>query len=100
MLMICCGLLMQSARCYLLGRLRNAERPPMLFNTVISSCLHHQRMDLVTQLFRVMDREGVQRDAVSWNLAIRAQVDVLYLLRVAWSSRSMPVMAATNTSIK
>ncbi|KAK9790134.1 hypothetical protein WJX73_004372 [Symbiochloris irregularis] len=63
----------EAARCYLLGRLKDAERPALLYNTVISSCLHHHRLDLANQLFRAMDNHGVQRDAVSWNLALRAQ---------------------------
>lgn len=64
----------QAARCYLLGRLKDEERPALLFNTVISSCLHYNRLDLANQLFRAMEKAAVQRDAVSWNLALRAQV--------------------------
>ena len=65
---------MQEAQCYLLGRLKSEERPAVLFNTVISSCLYHKRHELAEQCLRAMDNAGVDRDAVTWALVLKMQV--------------------------
>ena len=77
----------QDAVSYLHTAIPDSLRSTRHFNTVISSALHHSRLDIGEDCLQSLEQHGLDWDALTWSLAIRLRVCATTQASLAAESR-------------